>query len=168
CMERTNHPNVFLDLRHLDKDLVLRRFPGIAKMCRGFGLDITSDLIPIRPGAHYMIGGVTVDLEGRTSLPGLWAAGEVTSSGLHGANRLASNSLLEGLVYGDLCGKGAAAAARTMPTSFTALPLCSRFEPEAEEHLDLPDLTTSLRSMMVRHMGVVRDAAGLSEASRDV
>ena len=70
-------------------------------------MDITRDPIPVRPGAHYMIGGVTVDLAGRTSLAGLWAAGEVTSSGLHGANRLASNSLLEGLVYGTHAGIGA-------------------------------------------------------------
>ena len=64
CMERTKHPNVYLDLRHLDKTLVRRRFPGIDKVCRGLGLDITTDLIPIRPGAHYMIGGVTVDSPG--------------------------------------------------------------------------------------------------------
>ena len=76
------------------------RFPGIDRLCRDFDLDITRDPIPVCPGAHYMIGGVTVDSHGRTTLPGLWAAGEVTSSGLHGANRLASNSLLEGLVYG--------------------------------------------------------------------
>src|SRR5688572_8034324 len=110
-MEKTRHPNVYLDLGHLDKELVHRRFPGIEKMCRGFGLDITSDLIPVRPGAHYMVGGVLVDLHGRTTIPGLWAAGEVTSSGLHGANRLASNSLLEGLVFGALCGEGAGAEA---------------------------------------------------------
>ena len=99
-MEKTQHPCVYLDLSHLDPAIVRRRFPGIAALCRGFGLDITRDPIPVRPGAHYMIGGVTVDDDGRTTLPGLWAAGEVTSSGLHGANRLASNSLLEGLVYG--------------------------------------------------------------------
>src|ERR1019366_41319 len=96
CMERTRHPNVYLDLRHLDAAMVHKRFPGIARVCRGFGLDITTDLIPIRPGAHYMIGGVTVDDKGRTTLPGLWAAGEVTSSGLHGANRLARNTLRVG------------------------------------------------------------------------
>src|SRR5262249_17959269 len=99
-MERTQHPNVYLDLSHLDPNLDPQRFPGIARVCRSFGLDITRDLIPVRPGAHYMIGGVIVDMQGRTTLPGLWAAGEVTSSGLHGANRLASNSLLEGLVFG--------------------------------------------------------------------
>ncbi len=106
-MEKTRHPNVYLDLGHLDPQLVRRRFPGIAAICAEFGLDITRDRIPVRPGAHYMIGGVSVDMQGRTTLPGLWAAGEVTSSGLHGANRLASNSLLEGLVYGAHAGEGA-------------------------------------------------------------
>src|SRR4029077_4227407 len=96
------------------------RFPGIAAVCRGFGLDITKDRIPVRPGAHYMVGGVTVDQHGRTTVPNLWAAGEVTSSGLHGANRLASNSLLEGLVYGAECGRGAAEAARKAAGSLAA------------------------------------------------
>src|SRR5437870_1217983 len=104
CMDRTQHPNVYLDLSHLDPQRVQQRFPGIDRVCRSFGLDITRDRIPVRPGAHYMIGGVTVDPQGRTTLPGLWAAGEVSSSGLHGANRLASNSLLEGLVFGSICG----------------------------------------------------------------
>src|SRR5438105_1161423 len=128
-MEQTQHPNVYLDLSHLGRDLVLQRFPAMARFCKGFGLDITTDRIPVRPGAHYMIGGVTVDLEGRTTLPGLWAAGEVTSSGLHGANRLASNSLLEGLVYGAACGRGAAEAAAKMPDTFTVPPVSSHFEP---------------------------------------
>ncbi len=123
-MERTQHPNVYLDLSHLDPAMVRHRFPGIDRVCRSFGLDITRDRIPVRPGAHYMIGGVTVDAQGRTTLPGLWAAGEVTSSGLHGANRLASNSLLEGLVFGALCGRGAAeAAAQRCRDDLTALPL---------------------------------------------
>ncbi len=137
-------------------------------MCRGFGLDICTDLIPIRPGAHYMVGGVTVDEHGRTTLPGLWAAGEVTSSGLHGANRLASNSLLEGLVFGAACARGAADAAAKMPESFTAIPLVSRFEPESAGTLDVTDITNSLRSLMVRQMGVIRDGAGLEDAQRDV
>jgi L-aspartate oxidase len=167
-MDKTKHPNVYLDLRHLDPGQVRKRFPGIAKMCRGVGIDITTDLIPIRPGAHYMIGGVTVDEQGRTTLPGLWAAGEVTSSGLHGANRLASNSLLEGLVFGAACGRGAAAAAAQMPDTYAALPLESRFEPETAGDLDVTDITNSLRSLMVRHLGVVRDQAGLQQAEHDV
>jgi L-aspartate oxidase len=168
CMKRTQHPNVYLDLSHLNPDLVRHRFPGIAKVCRGFGLDITRDLIPIRPGAHYMIGGVTVDAHGRTTLPSLWAAGEVTSSGLHGANRLASNSLLEGLVFGTACGRGATEAASHLRDTFTALPLGCRFEPEPGESLDVADITNSLRSLMVRQMGVVRERSGLQEAERDV
>ena len=104
-MEKTRHPNVYLTLTHLDADWVRARFPGIAAICAKFDIDITRDRIPVRPGAHYMMGGVTVDLEGRTTVPGLWAAGEVTATGLHGANRLASNSLLEALVYGAHAGR---------------------------------------------------------------
>ncbi|MCA9267039.1 MAG: FAD-binding protein, partial [Planctomycetales bacterium] len=78
-MDKTRHPCVYLDMGHLDAAFVRGRFPGIAKICSKFGLDIAADRIPVRPGAHYMIGGVTVDLDGRTTLPGLWAAGEATS-----------------------------------------------------------------------------------------
>jgi L-aspartate oxidase len=167
-MERTQHPNVYLDLSHLPAKEVLSEFPGIARTCLEFGLDITRDPIPVRPGAHYMIGGVTVDAHGRTSLPGLWAAGEVTSSGLHGANRLASNSLLEGLVFGTACGRGAAEAARRMPDAFVVPPVLGRFEPDNVGTLDVADLTNSLRSLMVRNMGIVREQASLAEAERTV
>lgn len=168
AMERTHHPCVYLDLRHLDAAMVRRRFPGIDKVCRNFGVDITSDLIPIRPGAHYMIGGVTVDAQGRTSLPGLWAAGEVTSTGLHGANRLASNSLLEGLVFGTSCGQGAAEAAAALPDLLSVRPVSSRFEPESGGALDVADITNSLRSLMFRHMGVVRCRPELVDADKAV
>ncbi len=168
CMERTRHPNVYLDLSHLDPARVHQRFPGIEKVCRGFGLDISRELIPVRPGAHYMVGGVTVDTQGRTTLLGLWAAGEVTSSGLHGANRLASNSLLEGLVFGTSCGRLAGQEAGRTPDSFAVRPIASRFEAEKGGSLDVADITNSLRSLMVRHMGVVRSRAGLREAEHDV
>ena len=139
-------------------------------MCRGFGLDITTDRIPVRPGAHYTIGGVTTDMTtGGRPLPNLWAAGEVTSSGLHGANRLASNSLIEGLVFGALCGRWAAEAVRSSSRSLTALPL--QFQTPADapnDQLDVADLTASLRSLMVRKMGIVRDRGRLLEARRDV
>jgi L-aspartate oxidase len=167
-MERTQHPNVYLDLSHLDAARVRERFPGIDKVCRGFGLDIAHDPIPVRPGAHYMVGGVTVDAHGRTTLPGLWAAGEVTSSGLHGANRLASNSLLEGLVFGAACGRGAAEAAASLADTFTVPPLRWWLGPQPEATLDVADVTNSLRSLMVRKMGVMRDRAGLLEAERAV
>jgi L-aspartate oxidase len=171
-MERTQHPNVYLDLSHLDPAHVRSRFPGIAKVCASFGLDITKDRIPVRPGAHYMVGGVTTDIHGRTTLPGLWAAGEVSSSGLHGANRLASNSLLEGLVFGETCGREAAVEAARLPDQFTVPPVTSAppvVDPEqATATLDVDDITNSLRSLMVRKMGIVRDKAGLFEARHDV
>jgi L-aspartate oxidase len=98
-MARCGRENVWLDARHLGREYLQRRFPRIWETCAGAGFDLSADLIPVAPAAHYMIGGVRVDLDGRTSLPGLYASGEVTASGLHGANRLASNSLLEGLVF---------------------------------------------------------------------
>ena len=168
-MERTQHSNVYLDLSHLPPELVLRRFPGINRACKSFGLDITKDRIPVRPGAHYMVGGVTVDMQGRTTVPGLWAAGEVSSSGLHGANRLASNSLVEGLVYGTMCGRGAAEAIRNMPRAMTALPVLSAIPPaEDDARLDIADLNAALRSLMVRKMGIVRDRARMLEAKEDL
>ncbi len=168
-MERTQHPNVYLDLSHLDPEMVKLRFPGIGKVCKGFGLDIHKDRIPVRPGAHYTIGGITVDTDGRTTLPNLWAAGEVTSSGLHGANRLASNSLIEGLVYGAICGRNAAEAAREMPTTLRAMQLNYATADDAPtEPLDVADVTNSLRALMVRKMGIVRDRARLEEAKHDV
>jgi L-aspartate oxidase len=96
---RTAQP-VFLTLQHLDADWVHQRFPTIAAACRTAGLDLARDLIPVGPAAHYIMGGVETDTWGRSSLPGLFAAGEVACAGVHGANRLASNSLLEGLVFG--------------------------------------------------------------------
>src|SRR5262249_50870179 len=128
----------------------------------------TKDRIPVRPGAHYMIGGVTVDIDGRTTIPGLWAAGEVTSSGLHGANRLASNSLLEGLVFGASCARGSSGEAQRMPDLLAAAPLRCRHEPPPAEPLDVADIRNSLRALMARNMGIVRERQRLLEAQRDV
>ena len=167
-MEKTRHPNVYLDLAHLKADWVRQRFPGIAAICAKFGLDITRDRIPVRPGAHYMMGGVTVDADCRTTIPGLWAVGEVTSSGLHGANRLASNSLLEAVVHGTAAGKAVSRAAADMTDDFRALPLENpRHEPNGER-LDLADIRNSLKSLMWRNVGVRRDANGLQEALENV
>jgi L-aspartate oxidase len=107
---------VFLTLAHLDPAYVLERFPTIAAMCAQEGLDLARDRIPVGPAAHYIMGGVDTDEWARTSVPGLFAAGEVACTGVHGANRLASNSLLEGLVFG-------ARAARSMTDAPQAAPL---------------------------------------------
>jgi L-aspartate oxidase len=167
-MEKTRHPNVYLDMSHLDPAMVRTRFPGMAAICAEFGLDITHDPIPVRPGAHYMIGGVTVDMSGRTTLPGLRAAGEVTSTGLHGANRLASNSLLEGLVFGSYAGAGASEAAARVPNTFQVLPLENPLIDDGSEPLDLADIRNSLKSLMWRACGVRRDAARLVDATEDI
>jgi L-aspartate oxidase len=161
-MAKTAHPCVYLQLNHLDPDYVRQRFPGIAHTCAQFGIDIAVDRIPVRPGAHYMVGGVRVDLEGRTSVPRLWGAGEVTSSGLHGANRLASNSLLEGLVYGAHAGRGASLAALEEPDTFRAVPLENPTNPAPDEGLDLADIRNALKSLMWRDAGVWRDGARLA------
>ena len=166
-MQATHHTNVYLDLSHLEANEVRSRFPGIDKACQKFGLDITADRIPVRPGAHYMIGGVTVDRQGRTSLPGLWAAGEVTSTGLHGANRLASNSLLEGLVYGTYAGEAASRSAAEEVTKMEALPIQHAVHSGAES-FDIADVRVSLKSLMGRLVGVERSADGLREAADSI
>jgi L-aspartate oxidase len=125
--ERTPGP-VTLTLAHLDPDFVRRRFPNITEMCRRVGLDLARDPIPVGPAAHYMMGGIDTDDRGRTSVPGLYAAGEVACTGVHGANRLASNSLLEGLVFGARAGQtmpGPAEAAGLRPSRVAGAPVPS-------------------------------------------
>ena len=164
-MHKTNAPNVYLDLRHKDPEWTLKRFPGIAKMCKEFGVDITKDLIPVRPGAHYAMGGVLVDQQSRTTLDGLLAAGEVSSTGLHGSNRLASNSLLEALVYGAQAGRTASKVATRMSDDFHALPLENPLLKKSFiDAIDIADVRNSLRATMQRLCGVVRTEAGLQEA----
>ncbi|MBN1853376.1 MAG: L-aspartate oxidase [Pirellulales bacterium] len=167
-MEATQHSNVYLDLSQLDPDYVRNRFPSIDNACAKFGIDITRDRVPVRPGAHYMIGGVRVDRDARTSLTGLWAAGEVISSGLHGANRLASNSLLECLVYGAHAGAGASRAAREMPDRYQAESLCYASVQDPTEPLDLADIRNSLKARMWRSAGVRRNGRELADAADSI
>ncbi|MBX5467000.1 MAG: FAD-dependent oxidoreductase [Firmicutes bacterium] len=122
-----SHAPVYLSLRHLDPDAVHRHFPALSQALAERGLDLARDYIPVRPGAHFTMGGVLTDSDGRTTVPGLWAVGEVAMSGLHGANRLASNSLLEGLVLGRRVAAAVAEAARAsrperVPTVYEPLP----------------------------------------------
>jgi len=168
-MAKTQHPNVYLDLSHLDAQYVKQRFPGIDRLCRSFDLDITKDPIPVRPGAHYMIGGVTIDHNGRTTIPGLWAAGEVTSSGLHGANRLASNSLLEGLVHGARAAEDIVAMLEGQgPRPLEIPPLAGGNIVGSQDSLDLADIRDSLRALMWRSVGITRDRQGLLMAAEQV
>ncbi|MBQ9872959.1 MAG: L-aspartate oxidase [Thermoguttaceae bacterium] len=167
-MQKTNSPNVYLDISHKDKDWILHRFPGIAAICAEFGVDITKDRIPVRPAAHYAMGGVYVDEFGRSTIKGLWAAGEVSSTGLHGANRLASNSLLEALVYGEQTGRLAGEIAMQTTDEYRALPLENPPAPSSVDAVDLVDARASLKSAMQRLCGVSRDEAGLNEALQSI
>ncbi|MEM1107219.1 MAG: L-aspartate oxidase [Planctomycetota bacterium] len=162
-MAKTGHTHVYLDARHLGKERFLERFPGIARLLNKFDLDPATDTIPVHPSAHYMIGGVRTDAEGRTNLPGLYAAGEVSCTGLNGANRLASNSLLEGLVLGKSAGQAALemVTADRQPSAriVSDIPLSERSQ------LDLADVRSSLRSVMWRHVGIEREGDRLQEVS---
>ena len=178
-MRRTSHSNVYLDLSHLESKMVRERFPGMDKICREFGLDLATDRIPVRPGAHYMIGGVAVDADGQTSIPNLFAAGEVASSGLHGANRLASNSLLEGLVFGSRAGEQVTQELKSafqqnedgndLDVPFLAhARAVDQIDASGGDPLDVSDIRNSLRSLMWRHVGVERSGDSLKEALQTV
>jgi L-aspartate oxidase len=157
---RTRAP-VYLSMRHLEPDWVRQRFPTITEACNTADLDLATDLIPVGPAAHYVMGGVQTDLEGRTTLPGLFAAGEVACTGVHGANRLASNSLLEGLVFG-------ARAAMAMVEPHRAMPLeplepMAPVEPVQQPRTRLPK-EADVRGLMWNSVGLWRERALLETA----
>jgi L-aspartate oxidase len=153
----------YLDVRYFAPGRFDARFPGIAALCREFEIDPSRDLIPVRPAAHYMIGGVAVDIAGRSSIPGLFACGEASSSGVHGANRLASNSLLEGLVFGKRVGALAGAEANATPGPTVPRRLSHSIAPSPRTELDLPDVRNSLRALCWRNTGIDRVGARLAE-----
>jgi L-aspartate oxidase len=161
-IRRTHHTHVFLDTRHMETEAFKKRFPQLARLCQQFEIDLAKDLIPIHPATHYMIGGVDADLIGRTSLPGLYAIGEASCSGLHGANRLASNSLLEGLVFGYRAGIDAAAEASKNSITFPQN-LDHKIPVSQKTELDVTDVKSSLRSIMWRNVGIERDGDRLNE-----
>ena len=162
-MARTDATNVFLDVRHIGAVAFARRFPQIDRQCRSFGLDAGKDLIPVHPAAHYMIGGARVDIDGRTAVTGLLACGEAACTGLHGANRLASNSLTEALVFGERCGHLAGESLATTNDRFVARQIDWKNEPSDRTELDLVDIRNSLRSLMWRNCGIVRRGERLGE-----
>lgn len=155
--------SVYLDMRHVKKDLDAR-FPGISAFLAKYRLELGRDLIPVRPAAHYFMGGVKTDVQGRTSLPGLYAAGEVACTGVHGANRLASNSLLEGLVFGALAAETMMAEAQVgeIESAAAVEPVAGGSTPEAATERWIAEL----RGLMWKHAGLLRDEAGLREAQR--
>jgi L-aspartate oxidase len=157
-VERTSAP-VFLSMSHLDHDYVRRRFPTITEACRLAGLDLATDRIPVSPAAHYAMGGIETDLDGRTSIAGLFAAGEAACTGVHGANRLASNSLLEGLVFG-----ARAATAMTGPLMAASLfAVAGEVMPSRPDCSGDPPTASVVRDLMWRHAGLLRSRETLED-----
>jgi L-aspartate oxidase len=154
---------VSLDLSHLDRDEVYTRFPGISAICREHGLDLARDPIPVTPAAHYFMGGVLTDTSGRSSVPGLFAIGECASTGAHGANRLASNSLLEGA----LMAESAAVEALQPQDSWPQWPVGPAREPLTLGPAT-PDWRDRLSAAMWSGAGLERSRSGLADASRRI
>ncbi len=152
---------VFLDCRHLGAELLPKRFPTIFEACLGYGIDMRTQPIPVAPAAHFMMGGVVTDLDGATDLPGLYACGEVACTGVHGANRLASNSLLEGLVFGQRAARAILATEITFPT----LRHAGFYEPPAPIlEIDYVARQEQARQIMWKYAGIHRTAEGLIAA----
>jgi L-aspartate oxidase len=151
----------YLDLRHLDSAGLRERFPRIYATCKQYGIDIATDLVPVRPAAHYLMGGIKTDLDGRSTVPGLYAAGEAACTGVHGANRLASNSLLEGLVFG-------ARVAEAMRNETPQIPSrgCHPFDSESQGPIGAG--LQHLRDAMWQRAAIVRNKQGLQQLHRQI
>lgn len=166
-IKRTGDECVHLDMTHLGKSYLVERFPNIYATCREFGVDMAVQPIPVVPAAHYMCGGVVTDMLGRTALPGLYAVGEVTCTGLHGANRLASNSLLEGLVFGH---RAAKAAAEEVKGGVPPFPTVRDWDPghsvPSDEAVVVSQNWEEIRRLMWNFVGIVRTGKRLARARR--
>lgn len=166
-MKATNTTNVYLDTSDIPRDKLIKRFPTIANKCLDNGIDITKDLIPVAPAAHYFMGGVKTNLKGETSIKGLYAIGEVSSTGLHGGNRLASNSLLECVV----CAYEVAEFLRNSDLSFD-IPKDEKFDkiiskyeiPNVENKIDVQSLKSKLKDLMWNNVGIYRNEESLNDA----
>jgi L-aspartate oxidase len=175
-MHKTQSESVYLDMTAKSEEFLKKRFPRIYETCLSYGLDLASDLAPVCPAAHYVMGGVKTDLWGRTSLPGLYAAGETAAAGVHGANRLASNSLLEGLVFGARAGQAMIKDAPVSKRSKAALPGSPVRKPDNSSPThsakpaakaapkQLPAAFMKIRDLMWRQVGILRNGKDLAAA----
>jgi len=162
-MRKTESTHVFLDVRHFDKNHFAERFPLISQLCKSFDIDVSKDLIPVRPSAHYMVGGIKTDAKAATSIENLYACGEVASTGLHGANRLGSNSLLEGLVFGKMAGQSVLLNKKSGLSHINHPHIKYQVPHSDRTLLDTADVRNSLRSLMWRNVGINRSDQPLAE-----
>jgi L-aspartate oxidase len=164
-MVKTKRDRVFLDVTHLPASRVAPRFPNIYRFCLGHGLDITKGLIPVAPAAHYFMGGVKVNTWGETNITGLFAAGETACTGVHGANRLASNSLLEVVVFSKRIIERTREVTATTPTKVSGQTNCYHLQPRKKLRTAIKLNLTNLQSLMWDKVGIVRSGEGLSKAT---
>lgn len=164
-MHKTNTTHVLLDVRHFEKGFFAGRFPYIYGLLQNFDIDPERDLIPVRPSAHYMIGGIATDSSAATNIPGLYACGEAASTGLHGANRLASNSLAEGLVFGQIAGSMALRDSKKAAGKSPFFKFNYQVEQSDRSMLDTSDIKNSLRALMWRNVGISRKESILMETA---
>ena len=162
-MAKTDATHVYLDVRQMGSQWLAERFPTISALCKSFDINVDNDLIPVRPSAHYMVGGVKTDGHGLTNIGNLYCCGEAAATGLHGANRLASNSLLEGLVFGTICGQQVVRDLTGEPGEAQKRSIRYRIPESQRTRLDIPDVTNSLRAVMWRNVGIVRCEERLTE-----
>jgi len=174
-MERTNLPCVWLDATHLAPDYLRSRFPTVYAACLRYGADMTKEAIPVSPAAHFFMGGIATDINGASTLAGLYAAGEVACSGVHGANRLASNSLLEGLVFGWRAARSAIKRCGRLrpatPASRRALAIRiaeTLHTPTARSSTQPSAIRRELQTLMWRQVGVIRTGASLAQAMTEI
>ncbi len=163
-MRSEGSQNVWLDITHKSAEFLKSRFPGIYSFCLNHGLDMSKDLIPVAPAAHYFMGGVKIDLFGRTDLPGLYACGEVSCSGVHGANRLASNSLLDGLVFGYRIFEGLDYDEVKKISSFLQAFQVNEPQLDTGSSSNPKQVRKELQQIMTKYVGIVREGGQLESA----
>lgn len=170
-MQKQNLNNVYLDSTHLEKAMLQKRFPNISRICEENGIDISKDFIPVSPAAHYSMGGIKTDIEGKTSIKGLYAIGEVASTGLHGANRLASNSLLECVVCAYELANYLGFANLVPPKQIngTIKKIVDKYSQDTDyEEYDIDRLKTRLQNIMWDYVGIFRDENSLKIADEEL
>jgi len=177
-MKLTKDTNIYLDLTHSPNKKIKARFPGLTELCRRFDIDISKDMIPVRPSAHYMIGGIVTDINGKTNVKNLFAAGECACCGFHGANRLGSNSLLEGLVMGYTVGRNAGMESVHQKLNLSSIKYQQHsnqvFNEALVEHrfkrnrINLADVRNALKSLMWHNVGLERNAQDLEQSLKRI
>lgn len=166
-MKKTNSTHVYLDITFKDKEYLEHRFPNIYKTCLSYGIDISKDYIPVAPAEHYCMGGIRTDVFGRTNIKGFYACGEAACNGIHGANRLASNSLLEGLVFGHIIGEEVIRIMNNNREDLDKIGVKAQSK-RIVKNLDISKIKLDIQETMTKYVGIVRDREGLEKAKSKV